>query len=593
MKFSEFAKKLNKIEKTDSRNDMTDLVVQMLNNLSEEEVAEAMYLTQGRVAPKYVDLEFNIASKLMQKSITVAFGKDENKVKEEYDSSGDLGLVAEKLCEKKSSKVKLMEVFTRLKEVASFEGEGSQDAKIDTFADLLNDVDRLSARYLVRIVLGNLRLGLSDKTVLDALSIYAVGDKSKREVFDKAFGARNDLGSIAELLVKKGLERVEKIKIVPGFPIAPMLCEREDTIDKIFERMNKVAMQPKYDGLRCQLHFESDGFEKRKEMSVQQNGLFKKEDEKVRVFSRNLETLSDMFPDIKKGAQLLGCKSFILDGEIIGWDENTGSFMPFQWTIQRRRKYKVKDTKSKVPVRLFVFDILYLDGKDLTQLPLIERLTKLENIIDLSKTKKLQVTPTDYFEDEQEGKDKFHLYINKDLEGIIAKDPNSKYELGKRSLEWIKFKRAAQQGLADTIDCVVLGYYYGRGTRAKFGIGAILVGVLNKKAEAYVSIAKVGTGIKDEQWSNIKNRLDSIKVSSRPKNYKVADEVQCDVWVEPDVVVEVEADEITRSEVHATDKDGKGYSLRFPRLKVFDRADKSAREVTSLSEIEKLFNLKN
>lgn len=589
MQFQDFAKTLQKIEETSGRNEMIDLVANLLKQLEKKEVAEAMYLMLGRVVPKFVAFEFNVARKLMMRALAKAFDTPLEVITSSFGKLGDLGLVGEAKSKRKSSPLKVLEVYQQLCEVASLGGADSQRGKVSGIADLIKSCDSLSVRYVIRMILGNLRLGLSDKSILDALSIASVGDKSKRKLLDRAYGARSDIGLIAEQVLTNGIESVEKMHIVPGIPVAAMLCERESSIDKIYKRGERWVVQPKYDGLRCQIHYNAKGF-RQEALDDAQKHLLGKEKEKARIFSRNLENLTHMFPDVTEAVRKLGVESIILDSEAVGYDSKTGELFPFQETIQRKRKYEVKKMVKAVPVCIFAFDVLSLNGKDLSEQTLEERLKVLKEVIRKGTDQKIiEFTQSDLACDPDVFAEKFEEHVEKGIEGVVAKSPEGQYEPGKRGFDWIKFKKSAKGYLIDNVDAVVLGYYRGRGARAKFGIGAILVGVLNKKTNKFESIAKVGTGIKDEEWGVIKKRLDSIAIDKVPSNVDVAKELEPDVIVKPEVVVVVDADEITKSPNHrAGFVEGKGYSLRFPRLKEFDRKDKGPEDITTVSEIERM-----
>lgn len=593
MKFQVFAQTLEKIEGTSGRLDMTDILVAFLKDLSKDEIKSSMYLLQGRVVPRFIPLEFNVARKLMMRSISRAFEIDLEKVEKHFAELGDVGLVAEKLSKRKKSLLEINQVYEQLYDMSMLEGAGSQDAKMGAISRLIKDCDTLSCRYVTRMIIGNLRLGLSDKTVLDALSVIAVGDKSKRAELDRAYGVQNDIGKIAEKVLLEGIESILRLVIEPGVPVSAMLCEREETIDKINERMGVAAIQPKYDGLRAQVHFDKKGIEGIKKASSAHTMFVEAASSQVVIFSRNLESLSHMFPEVSEAVAKLGVKSIVLDGEIIAYNENTDEFLPFQETIQRRRKHNVGQKVKDIPVRLYVYDILHLNGGDLLNNPFKERTKLLGNIIKKSQgsQKTIYMTPTLESGDVEKITEVFEEYVARGLEGIIVKSPESLYMPGKRGYDWIKYKKSSKGFVVDTIDAVVLGYYNGRGARAKFGIGAFLIGILNKKTKTFQSIAKVGTGIKDEEWIIIKNKLDENAVDKMPNNVEVSKLLSPDVWVEPQVVVEVEADEITLSSNHqAGIKDGKGYSLRFPRLKLFDRLDKTPEDITTVAEIKKWFD---
>lgn len=592
MKFKEFSRSLQKIEETSSRNEMIKMLAELLKKFSIKEIKEAMYLLQGRVVPRFVSLEFNVAGKLMMKSLAKAFRLSVDELDSSFKKLGDLGLVGEKHSISSDSTLNILEVYKKLYNIAILEGTGSQEGKVNSIVDLIKSCDSISCKYVIRIILGHLRLGASDKSILDALSVVLVGDKSKRKLLDKAYGARSDIGFIAEEVLKNGVRILEKVRILSGTPVAAMLCERESSIEKIFKRLKRWIIQPKYDGLRAQVHFCRKGFNysipKRRN-----NKLFKDEDGNTKIISRNLEDLSKMFPDIKRAISTLDVESIILDGEAIGYDKKTRRYTSFQETIQRRRKYGIKNMVRNIPVRLFAFDLLYLNGKDLSEDCLEERLKILKKVLFKSKKQNvIKFTSSNKVNSKEDFEKVFKQSISNGLEGIVVKDPASKYYPGKRSFDWIKFKKSTGGYQIDEVDAVVLGYYRGRGARAKFGIGAILVGVLNKKNKVYESIAKVGTGIKDEEWAIIKTRLEGISCDKKPGNVEVAKMLNPDIWVKPEVVVVVEADEITRSTNHkAGVSKGRGFSLRFPRLKEFGRLDKTSEDITTVEEIKNLYKI--
>ncbi|MBU0975670.1 MAG: ATP-dependent DNA ligase [Patescibacteria group bacterium] len=591
MKFIQFSKILSKIEDTASRNEMIDLLVELLKSLEKGEVDEALYLVQGRVVPRFIPIEFNVARKLMMKALALAFELDLKFIQEKFSEYGDLGLVAQNQIKRNKSAVTILDVYQQLYDMAMIGGKDSQQIKMDRISELMKSCDQLSAKYVTRIILGSMRLGVSDKSILDALSILAVNDKSKRAVLDKAYGVRNDIALIAEEVISKGIQAAEKISILPGVPVASMLCERESTLGKILQRIPSPLVQPKYDGLRAQIHCDMKGIRIEAGSMSEQHQLLQNKNSNVAIYSRNLESLTDMFPDIVEDIEKLGVKSIILDGEIIAYDESTSQFLPFQETIQRRRKYNIKKKLREVPVRLYVYDVLYLNGQDFLGKSFRERNTKLREIINKRKGERLiYSTPTVTTSTVGEIENVFQKYVEEGLEGIIVKNPDSFYMPAKRGYDWIKYKKSSKGFVVDTVDAVILGYYDGRGARSKFGIGALLIGILNKNKKIFQSIAKVGTGIKDEEWIVIKKKLDSISLEKKPKNVEVSMGLFPNVWVEPKVIVEVESDEITRSPNHLAGFDGKmGYSLRFPRLKLFDRIDKTLDTITTVREIEKWY----
>jgi len=614
MTFEKFANFLAQLEKTSSRLKITEILADLLKQADFKEIDKICYLSLGQLAPLYAGIEFNLAEKMMIKVLAQAFGAREEQVQKEYKKVGDLGETAYKLkipnskfqipnkLQIQNSKLTVNQVYERLLEIAKEGGEGSVERKINKMVTLINELDPLSSKYVVRIPLGRLRLGFSELTILDALSWMLVGDKSVREKIEQAFNVRADIGQIAKelkvqsskLKVEKIIEELVKIKPQLGVPIMPALCQRLPTAEEMIKKMTSdtvrgkalVAAEPKFDGTRLQIHFSRA---KKWETKEEQLGFDFQPKVFVQTFTRNLENTTNMFPDLVRVApEEIEAKEVILDSEAIGYDPKTGKFLPFQETIKRKRKYEVGTMAQKIPLKFFCFDILFKDGQNLLNVPFEQRRKILEKVLPPSN-KTIVLTPqiltqsTDQlrkYHDEQKAKG---------LEGIVVKKWQAPYDPGRRGYTWVKFKEEETKkggGLADTLDCVVMGYYKGRGKRAGFGIGAFLVGIReNENSDTFLTISKIGTGLSDEQWKELKVESEKLKVKSKPKQYKVNKNLEADVWCEPKIVVEIQADNITVSPVHTA-----GLALRFPRLVRF-RHDKSAEETTTLAEIRKLYQL--
>ncbi len=592
MTFSSFAKYLEKLEAISSRNEMVTVLAELLKSLDKNEIQQAMYLMQGRVVPKFIPLEFNFAGKQMQKVLSAIAG-DEKKVADLFEKKGDLGLVAEEIVPSKSKGFSINEVYDVLKNIAVTGGKGSVENKTKQVQELFEKFDNIEAKFVTRILIGNLRLGLSDKTVLDAISWAVTGDKSHRDLIERAYSVRSDIGLVTEEVLTKGIDAIKNFNVEAGLPVASKLVERESSIEELFERLGGHIVQPKYDGLRAQIHYSKKGFEVISD-AKDQDGFFDGagEKQKVRIFSRNMENLTDMFPDVGEAVSQLDVDSIVIDSEVIGYDPNTKLFFPFQETSTRRRKYGVAEKALEIPIRVMTFDLLYLNGKDMTLEKVEDRLKKLEEILKQDKSDKLKFSESPVVKSEEELRDKFDKYVELGLEGIISKKLGTIYEPGTRNFDWIKLKFTVQSHIADTIDTVVLGYYFGQGVRAKFGMGALLLGIYNEETNEFESVAKLGTGIKDEDFLKIKPVLDKLKSTEKPKGVKVSKMLEPDVWIHPKIVIEVEADEITKSKNHlaAIDSEGRGLSLRFPRMKIFGR-DKDAKQATTAKELTDLFKL--
>jgi DNA ligase-1 len=573
MKFTELASFFQKLETTSSRNAMTEILADLFKKAGTEEIDKICYLSLGQLAPLYEAIEFNLAEKMMVRVVARALDVGEEAIKREYKKTGDLGEVAGQMSNvppwaDQMSKLSVLQVYDRLYEVATESGEGSVERKIGKMAALLEDLDSQSAKYVVRIPLGKLRLGFSDLTILDALSWMISGGKSKRVEIEAAFNVRADIGQIARLIKLKGLKGLGSLRVQPGVPIMPALCQRLPTPEEMIKKMGKVAVEQKYDGTRLQIHFSKT---------------------KTSIFTRNLENVTSMFPDIARAmAAEVKAKEAILDGEAIGFDPKTGNFLPFQETIKRKRKYEIAEKAKEIPLKFFCFDILYKDGQDLLKTPFSQRREILERIVS-AKNKTITLSPQIVTQSPQELRKYHDEQIEKGLEGVVVKKWQAAYEPGRRGFTWVKFKQEKGKkggGLADTLDCVVMGYYKGKGKRAGFGIGGFLVGIRKKEgSDQFMTISKIGTGLTDEQWREMKKRGDEVKVSHQPKQFAIDKNLFPDVWCVPKIVVEIEADNITKSPIHTAK-----YALRFPRLVRF-RDDKSPSQATTLAEAEKLYRL--
>jgi DNA ligase-1 len=587
MLFSKFAEFLSRLEQTSSRNEMTEILAEMFAQSTTNQIDELCYLSLGRLAPKYEDLKLNLGEKMMTRVLARAFNLEENEIASQFNQLGDLGDVAYQLksVKKSRNKLKVAEVFEQLVEIAEEEGTGSQERKINKTAALINALDPLGAKYLVRIPLEKLRLGFSDITILDGLSWMEAGDKSLRPEIESAYNVLADIGTIAKIFKKQGLKGIQEVESEPGVPIRPALAERLSTPEEILEKLEgECVLEPKYDGFRVQIHYDRHKETARKKTDKQTSILNNSTAEEkgfVRVFSRNLDDTTHMFPDLVEAVQKLSVDSIILDGEAIAYDPESDRFLPFQKTVQRKRKYQIEQKAKEIPLKVFLFDVLYLNGKPLLNTSFRERREKLANII----TKKGQLILTQQKKVDQEGQFNqfFNDVVEEGLEGLVAKKLDAVYQAGARNYTWVKYKAAMESELADTVDCVVMGYYPGKGKRSDFGIGAFLAGI--RKNEQIVTVSKIGTGLTDQQWRELKKKCDQVKAEQKPDQYRVDDNIAPDIWCYPEIVVEIEADEITDSPLHTA-----GLALRFPRLKRY-RNDKDPDQITTQEELQKLSEL--
>lgn len=570
MLFSTLAHYLNTIEETSARNEITVHLSELFGEANTVEIGKICYLTLGNLGPAYSRKEFGISQKLLLKSLVRATEKEGLLVDASNKSLGDIGAVAFELFkENHDTGLTVEEVFDALNEVASVQGVGSQGKKIDALTHVFKSVDCLSAKYIARILVQKLRLGFSEMTILDGLSYMLAGDKSYRPELERAFNVRADIGFIASCVRERGIGALAKVSIEVGVPIRPAAAERMPTAASIIEKLGTVAAEPKIDGFRVQVHY-------RKNVGVW-------------IFSRNLENMSDMFPEVVEAVEKLRVESIVFEGEAVALDSETGEMLPFQETMQRRRKHGIKQMSEDLPLSVFCFDILYLNGESHLLTQYKRRREVLAECIG-NKQSTLTLIEEDVFRAGEELSKYFNDQLKKGFEGIVTKRLDGLYAAGQRNNNWVKLKREDGDGLNDTIDCVVMGYKYGKGKRNVFGIGAFLVGVYDTKTQMYRTISNVGTGLTDEQWVEMKRRSDKLQVNKKPKQYDVPAGLEQDVWVEPGMVVEILADTITRSPNHTAGKveDEAGYALRFPRLVTW-RDDKSPEQATSVEEIVALY----
>lgn len=593
MTFFEFSLYLQKLEETPSRLAMTSLLAELFALLNGDEIEVACYLMQGQLVPSYQSKEFNFSVKMLERSLArvlPAKGQDNSvnlfgesdvsgenleQIESRYKQIGDLGLVAAEVLstKKEGTKLSILDVYQSLSDLANEAGEGSQERKIEKAVEIFEKVDSLSAKFVVRIILGKLRLGFSTMTMLDALSWAKAGDKSESADLELAYQKKADLGKLASayLATSSKPERDENLRnysVEAGVPIIPALCQRLNTSEETIEKMGEVFAESKYDGMRIQIHIYKNEVGKRA----------------IRAFTRNLEDVTGMFPELNQTLDLIKSETCVLDSEAIGVDPHTGELVEFQKTITRKRKHDIAETSLSVPIRFYIFDVLEVDGRSLIDRPLRERKDLLQGLFSNNESfyKTEYVVTTDALELRR-----FHeTQLENGLEGAVMKKSDSAYVGGRKGWNWVKIKEeeGSRGKLADTLDVVVMGYYYGRGKRNQFGIGAVLVGIMGS-GENIKTIAKIGTGLTDEQLRQMKTLCELNKAEIKPSLYEVHKNLLPDVWVKPEIVIEVAADEITKSPAHSA-----GFALRFPRLIKF-RDDKNWEQITNASELSGISQL--
>lgn len=633
MTFSKLAQYFEKLEATSKRLELVDILSKLFKESDAAEIGKICYLIQGRVAPFFEPVEIGMAEMMVAQSVGRAFGptpsrnaglRGVNKSKDEviklYRKKGNMGLAAAQLSRDtrhgtRDTKLSVSEVFDDLSKIAKFSGVGTVEQKVSTLANILTKLDPISVKHVVNIPLGTLRLGIGDPTVMDALSIAKTGKKDLRGQVEDAYNKTSDLGYIAEIFFRRGEKGLQEVELVVGKPVRPALAERLPNADEVIKRVgDKFAAEPKFDGFRVQIHLDRRrGFkvsasraviarndndeailEIRSPSEVYTEFVERARDDKsanlVRIFSRNLEDMTHAFPDLVEGVlKEVKAKSAILEGEAIAYNPMTQEFLPFQETTKRRRKYKIEEKAKELPLVCFAFDVLYLDGHDITQKPYSQRRKLLEKTVSTSN-QTIRLAEERILQSAKQIQEFFNESISEGLEGIMIKKLDSPYKAGGRGFHWIKFKRAQSGQLNDTVDCVLLGVYSGRGKRTEFGVGGLLVGVYDKARDEFVTISRVGTGLTDEEFRKVNEIAKHLKVSHKPA--RVNAKIEPSFWLEPKVVLEIYADEITRSPIHTAGRDektGTGFALRFPRLVKFREEDKRPEDATTVEEIEKMY----
>ena len=570
MDFEKLVRVYEELENTASGNAMREILAEFFKTVPKDDIKLVSYLTLGQLSSDFENTVLGLAEKSVLKAIVVASGKESSNVKKLMQTSGDVGLVAEEVLKNKPmtliplGKLTIHELEEKLKKIATLSGSGSSDQKTNILAGLLQKTSSKGAKYLARISLGTLRMGVAAKTVIDSLAIAFTGDKSNKTILETAYNICPDIGIIAETLAKKGLKEVEKTKIHVGIPIQMMLGQRVKSLEQAQEKIpGKLTVEAKYDGERVQAHMDSSG--------------------KVKLFSRRLEEITPQFPDLAEHLKkTIKAEDYVLEGEILAIDKK-GNPLPFQTLMQRRRKYDVEQYIKEIPIQLKVFDLLYLNGESWLNQPYYKRSEKLGEIV--RKDNEVTLTERIITDDVKEIEQFFKKMLKSGYEGIFMKSraEDSFYQAGVRGWNWIKWKKEYVQEMVDTFDLAVVGAFYGKGKRSG-GYGALLCASYNDKEDVFETFCKLGTGLTDELIAELPEKLKQYKVDKKPARLVIKKEMHPDVWFEPGAIVEVFGAEITKSPFHTC---GSGLALRFPRFIQF-RENKKAEQANTSEEIEEL-----
>ena len=576
MEYQTIALAYQDLEQATGRLALIARLADLVRATPDEELPTVCYLCQGMVAPEFAGIDLGVAEKMAVRAIGTAIGRPAEEVAAISRQTGDLGQAAEQLVAETATDrpptLQVREVQETLLEIAAAAGTGSQGRKLDLLAALIGRATPLEARYLLRLVTGNLRLGIGTPTILDALAEVHAGGRKQRPVLERAYNICCDLGLVAATLVSDGLEAVQELRVRAGNPVRVMLAQRLSVAEEILAKLGgRCAAEYKYDGMRVQAHRTADG--------------------EIELFTRRQERVSAQFPDVLELLQTgLGPREAIIEGEVIAYDPAANELRPFGEVMYRRRKHGIAEAARDVPVGLFCFELLYADGEDLTMLPYPERRARLAEAVTLSDRLRL-TTATDV--DTPESLDAvFTQAVADGAEGLVCKatGAESPYRAGNRGWSWIKLKRDYRTELADTVDLVVVGAYAGRGRRTGT-YGAVLLAAYDPDAEQYRTVGRCGAGFSDADLAALPQRLAPFQRPERTA--RVDSRVPADVWFEPAVVIEVLSAELTVSPNHTAGwgqlEDERGLAMRFPRFTGRWRDDKEPQDATTTEQLVQLF----
>ncbi len=565
------------IEATSGSLEKTRILSEVLKKSDPSEVGRIVSLTMGKLHPDWTgEPEIGIAEKMAIQVVATSASTEERVVKKGLRKTGDIGAVAELLLAESAQATLFTEeltityVYDTLDAVAKTTGKGSYKDKIARLVGLLSNASPLEAKYILRTLTGQLRLGIGDMGIIDALALAFVGEKEARKTIERAFNVCSDLARVAEVLANEQLDSLKSIQASVGKPIRMMAAKKlSDAVEIIEKAGPEVLVEYKYDGERVQVHKIGDN---------------------VILFSRRQEQITKQYPDVVDLVRRqIEADTCILEGECIAIDPTTGGTRPFQELMRRRRKTDIDRMSEEVPVAVRFFDILFHEGNDVTGLPMVERRRLLESIVQSSD--RVSLTTGEVTSDPEGLMEVFRKATDLGHEGVIAKaiHEGSAYQAGSRSWLWIKLKASYQEGMADSVDLVVVGAVHGRGKRAGL-YGAILASAYDEESDTFPTVCKIGTGFTDEMLVELKERLDRHRIEAMSP--KVVSDVQADVWFSPVELIEVLGDEMTVSPTHSAGRgrlEGGGLAIRFPRFTGRWREDKDPKQATTVDDLIEIF----
>lgn len=578
MKYSAIVDAYEKIEATTRRTEMTDLLVQLFRQTPIDVIEKVSYLTQGKLHPDYVGVELGLAEKLAIRSLATVADMSEGEVQESFGRTGDLGQTASDILSRKAQsrlsrhELTVENVYSSFDNIARASGPGSVESKVKLLSKLLDEATPTESKYILRMALGKLRLGVADMTMLDALAVAFGGGKEARPLLERAYNLSSDLGHVAKTVASAGMRAIQDFHVTMGRPVRAMLAERLSDPSEILQKLGgRAAAEYKYDGLRIQAHIR---------------------EKDVVLFSRRLENITSQFPDVCSYlVQASRVQKVIVEGECVAVDPNTGDPLPFQIISQRRgRKHEVDKMAEEIPVAVFLFDLLYVSDTDLTNRPLPERRKALFEIF--RETDQVKLSHQKIVSNQFELEEFLSQAVSWGCEGLVVKslEKDSEYRAGARGWVWIKYKRDYTSEMQDTVDLTVVGAFFGRGRRAGM-YGAVLLASYEPNSDRFMTVCKCGSGFTDQDLAKLGDILRQSTVERQ--HVRVESKLEADVWFRPSIVLEVTGSEITLSPIHTCGlnaiRRGSGFAIRFPRFTGRYRTDKSPEDSTKPEEFLSMY----
>lgn len=578
MRFAAFAEALDRADATASRVETAQILGDLLKVLEGDDLAFAVNFLLGQLGPAYESNPVGIGDKNVVKALAALTQSSEKDVGAQMRAVGDLGELAAKAVEGGRQKtlfaepLDLARVREQLTLISASGGKGSADRKLKVLQELLASASPPEAKYLVRFLIGRMRVGIGEGTIIEALA-HAHGDRKRKAEVESAFNRHPDLALVAQKMAGGGVPALADVRVQPLIPLRPMLAERLKSVEEVLVKLGgRAAFDYKYDGLRMQVHVQGAD---------------------VKIFSRNLEPYTDQFPDVVALVKASSrAHAFIVEGEGVTVDPETGEIRPFQEASRRRgRKYDLTAKAEELPFALFLFDCMFVDGADLTGRPYAERREAIRRAV--REGEQLRLSTMRVVESPAQGEAFFLEALADGCEGIIAKSlsDDSAYRAGARGWAWIKFKRDYSAVLGDTVDLVVVGAFAGKGRRAGH-YGSLLMAARDGETGGLVSLCKLASGFDDAQLAEFDARLMPSARTEKPQG--VESGLVPDVWLEPKVVMEVRGAELTLSPVHRAAwgqvKPGAGLAMRFPRFERY-RDDKAPGDATTVEELLEMYKM--